>query len=165
MLKRNKWIIALLLLSLLVSSCGLLNSRIVTKTDSIFIDKTKLVTTRIVDTIITIKSDTLKFSFKQPQRDTTFSLTNKEGVKVLITLKNKYYYLSSISLPKQIPIKITEKVVEYRNVYVREKSKVVTKKSNYKQIAIVTLLIISILVIIFIFKQKIINYATQATFK
>lgn len=165
MLKRNKWIIPLLLLSLLVSSCGLLNSRIVTKTDSIFIDKTKLVTTRIVDTIITIKSDTLKFSFKQPQRDTTFSLTNKEGVKVLITLKNKYYYLSSISLPKQIPIKITEKVVEYRNVYVREKSKVVTKKSNYKQIAIVTLLIISILVIIFIFKQKIINYATQATFK
>lgn len=165
MLKRNKWIIPLLLLSLLVSSCGLLNSRIVTKTDSIFIDKTKLVTTRIVDTIITIKSDTLKFSFKQPQRDTTFSLTNKEGVKVLITLKNKYYYLSSISLPKQIPIKITEKVVEYRNVYVREKSKIVTKKSNYKQIAIVTLLIISILVIIFIFKQKIINYATQATFK
>jgi hypothetical protein len=165
MLKRNKWIIPLLLLSLLVSSCGLLNSRIVTKTDSIFIDKTKLVTTRIVDTIITIKSDTLKFSFKQPQRDTTFSLTNKDGVKVLITLKNKYYYLSSISLPKQIPIKITEKVVEYRNVYVREKSKVVTKKSNYKQIAIVTLLIISILVIIFIFKQKIINYATQTTFK
>jgi hypothetical protein len=165
MLKRNKWIIPLLLLSLLVSSCGLLNSRIVTKTDSIFIDKTKFVTTRIVDTIITIKSDTLKFSFKQPQRDTTFSLTNKDGVKVLITLKNKYYYLSSISLPKQIPIKITEKVVEYRNVYVREKSKVVAKKSNYKQIAIFTLSIISILVIIFIFKQKIINYATQTTFK
>jgi hypothetical protein len=165
MLKRNKWIIPLLLLSLLASSCGLLKTRIVTKTDSIFIDKTKLVTTRIVDTIITIKSDTLKFSFKQPQRDTTFSLTNKDGVNVLITLKNKYYYLSSISLPKQIPIKITEKVVEYRNVYVREKSKVVTKKSNYKQIAIVTLLIISILVIIFIFKQKIINYATQTTFK
>jgi len=143
----------------------LLKQRIVVKTDSIFIDKSKFITTRIVDTIITIKSDTLRFSFKQPQNDTTFSLTNEKGVKVLIELKNKYYYLSSVSLPKQIPIKITEKVVEYRNVYIRQKAKDVTSKWDIKRIAIVTLLIISILVIIFIYKQKIINYATQTTFK
>ena len=165
MQKRNKWTILLSLLLLLVSSCSSIRERIVTKTDSIFIDKTKFIKTRVIDTIITFKSDTSRFSFKQPQNDTTFTLTNKKGVKVLITLKNRYYYLSSISLPKQIPIKITEKTVEYRNVYVRQKSKVVTKKTNRKQIAIVTLLIISILVIIFIYKQKIINYATQTTFK
>jgi hypothetical protein len=165
MQRRSKWTITLLSLWLFVSSCGIFKERIVTKTDSIFIDKTKFVTTRIVDTIITIKSDTLRFSFKQPQSDTTFSLTNNKGVKVLITLKNKYYYLSSVSLPKQIPIKITEKVVEYRNVYIRQKAKVVKSKWDIKTIAIVTLLIISILVIIFIYKQKIINYATQTTFK
>jgi len=166
MQKRNKWTILLLSLLLLVSSCGLLKERIVTKTDSIFIDKTKTIFKRTVDTIVVIKSDTSKFSFKQPKRDTTFTLKDDKGTKVRITLKNEYYYLSSISLPKQIPIKITETTTEYRNIYIREKVKTIAKKTNVKKYAIATLLIVSFLVLIFIFKQKLINYATtQTTFK
>lgn len=146
-------------LLLLVSSCGLFKEKITTKTDSIFIDKTKTVLKKYVDTIVVIKSDTSRFSFKQPKRDTIFTLADDKGTKVRITLKNEYYYISSISLPKQIPIKITETTTEYRNIYIREKVKTVVKKTNVKKYAIATLLIVSFLLLIFIFKQKLINYA------
>jgi len=157
MQKRSKWIIPLSLLLLLVSSCGLFKEKLVTKTDSIFIDKTTIVTERIVDTIITIKSDTSSYTFTHPNKDTVFTLTDKSGGKVMIELKGNVYSLVSISAEKQVPITIKEKVVEYRNVYNRIKAKEVIKKPAISKLNIIIFLIISILVVIFIIKHKLLK--------
>ena len=157
MQKRNKWIIPLFLLSLVVSSCGIFKEKLMTKTDSIFIDKTTVITERIVDTIITIKSDTSSYTFTHPNKDTVFTLTGKSGSKVRIELKGDVYSLVSISGEKQVPITIKEKVVEYRNVYTRVKAKEVIKKPSISKLNIIIFLIISILVVIFIIKHKLLR--------
>ena len=128
-----------------------------TKTDSIFIDKTTIVTERIVDTIITIKSDTSSYTFIHPNKDTVFTLTGKSGGKVMIELKGDVYSLVSISAEKQVPITIKEKVVEYRNVYNRIKEKAVNKKPAIIKLNIIIFLIVSILVVIFIIKHKLLK--------
>lgn len=153
MLKRNKWALLFLLL-LALSSCGFFKQRIVTKTDSIFVDKTIVVKEREVDTIITIKSDTVSYSFTQPKKDTIFTLTDKGGSKVRVEFKNERYYLLSISGKKQVPIKIKEKVTEYKNVYIRQKSKDIVKKSNPSKFIFIFFAIIWVIVLIFIYKDK-----------
>lgn len=145
-----------MLLLLLSASCGIFKRRIVSKTDSVFIDRTKVVTERIVDTIVTIKSDTVEVSFTQPLRDTVFSLYGSNGGKVKIVYKNGVYSVASITKEKTVPIKIYEKKVEYRNIYVRDKDKKVeVKKINYDWLSF---LIISIIVAILVLKSNLKNY-------
>lgn len=153
---QSKWL--LLLLLLFCSSCGIYKTRQITKTDSIYIDRSVVVTERVVDTIITIKSDTVKYSFRQPQADTTINLSTSGGGKVTIKYLKGKYYITSIEREKAIPIKIYEKKVEYRNIYVRDKNKKVeVKRINYDWL---TFLIISIIVFILVLKSNLKNYAS-----
>jgi hypothetical protein len=161
MVTKSKWI--LLLLLLLSASCGIFKRRIVSKTDSVFIDRTKIVTERIVDTIVTIKSDTVEVSFTQPLRDTVFSLYGSNGGKVKIVYKNGVYSVASITKEKVVPIKIYEKKVEYRNIYVRDKDKSVqVKKINFDWLIF---LIIGIIVCTLVVKSKIKHYASRLSTK
>ena len=151
---RSRWI--LLPLFWLFASCGIFKAKIASKTDSIYIDRTKIVTERIVDTIVTIKSDTVEFSFKQPLKDTSFVLYSKNGGKAKIVYKNGVYSIASITKEKSVPIRITEKKVEYRNIYVRDKN----KKSEVKRMNLdwLSFLIIGIIVCILVAKSKIKHY-------
>lgn len=152
-----------MLLLLLSASCGIFKRRIVSKTDSVFIDRTKIVTERIVDTIVTIKSDTVEVSFTQPLRDTVFSLYGSNGGKVKIVYKNGVYSVASITKEKVVPIKIYEKKVEYRNIYVRDKDKSVqVKKINFDWLIF---LIIGIIVCTLVVKSKIKHYASRLSTK
>ena len=151
---RNRW--CFLLLLLFCSACGIFKKRSVTKTDSVFIDRTKIVTERVVDTIVTIKSDTVEFSFSQPLRDTSFVLYSNNGGKVKVVYTNGIYSIASITKEKSVPIKIREKKVEYRNIYVRDKDKKVeVKKINYDWLSF---LIISIIVCILVLKSNLKKY-------
>jgi len=155
-IKSKLWL--LLPLFLLLSSCGIFKTRTVLKIDSVYIDKTKIVTERIVDTIITIKSDTVKYSFSQPKRDTTLYLSTKNGGSVKIFYKNGLYSIASISAEKAVPIKIYEKKIEYRNVYIKQKGKSVVAKGNFNYSDFFIFLIISIIVLILVLKSKIKQY-------
>lgn len=150
-------LLKLSLLLLLLSSCGLFKKRVVYKTDSVFVDKSVIVTERVVDTIITIASDTTKYSFKQPLRDTSFTLS-KGGNKVNIQYKDGIYYLISIAEGKKIPVKLHEKKVEYRDIKTSVKSKNVEKKSTSFNLYLFIFLIISIIVLTLVLKSKIKNY-------
>lgn len=151
---RNRWYFLLLLL--FCSACGIFKKRSVTRTDSVFIDRTKIVTERVVDTVVTIKSDTVEFSFSQPLRDTSFVLYSKNGGKVKVVYTNGIYSIASITKEKSVPIKIREKKVEYRNIYVRDKDKKVeVKKINYDWLSF---LIISIIVCILVLKSNLKRY-------
>lgn len=151
---RNRWYFLLLLL--FCSACGIFKKRSVTRTDSVFIDRTKIVTERVVDTIVTIKSDTVEFSFSQPLRDTSFVLYSKNGGKVKVVYTNGIYSIASITKEKSVPIKIREKKVEYRNIYVRDKDKKVeVKKINLDWLSF---LIISIIVCILVLKSNLKKY-------
>lgn len=151
---RNRWYFLLLLL--FCSACGIFKKRSVTRTDSVFIDRTKIVTERVVDTIVTIKSDTVEFSFSQPLRDTSFVLYSKNGGKVKVVYTNGVYSIASITKEKSVPIKIREKKVEYRNIYVRDKDKKVeVKKINLDWLSF---LIISIIVCILVLKSNLKKY-------
>lgn len=150
-------LLKLSLIILLLSSCGLFKKRIVYKTDSVFIDKTKIETVRLVDTIVTLASDTNKYSFKQPLRDTSFTL-QKGGNKVEIEYKNGVYYIASINAAKKVPIKIYEKKIEYRDIYSKSKSKYVEKKSTNFSLYLFIFLIISIIVTTLVLKSKIKQY-------
>ena len=151
---RNRWFFLLLLL--FCSACGIFKKRFVTKTDSVFIDKTKIVTERVIDTVVTIKSDTVEFSFSQPLRDTSFVLYSKNGGKVKVVYTNGVYSIASITKEKSVPIKIREKKVEYRNIYVRDKDKKVeVKKINLDWLSF---LIISIIVCILVLKSNLKKY-------
>lgn len=145
----------------LLSSCGIFKTRTVVKLDSVFIDKTKVVTERIVDTIITIKSDTIKFSFSKPERDTTLYLSTKNGGSVRIIYKNGIYSIASITAEKAIPIKIYEKKIEYRNVFIKQKGKSVVAKGNFNYTDFFIFLIISIIVVILVLKSKLNQYASK----
>ncbi len=155
-LKSKCWV----LLLLLFSSCGLFKTRIVTKTDSIYIDRTKVVTERFVDTIITIKPDTTEYSFRQPLRDTTFTI-RKGASSVVVEYTNGIYYLSSITGQKYVPVKIYEKKIEYRNVYMKAKDKSVVAKGNFNYKDFFIFLIISIIVLILVLNQKIKTYVSS----
>lgn len=151
---RNRWYFLLLLL--FCSACGIFKKRSVTRTDSVFIDRTKIVTERVVDTIVTIKSDTVEFSFSQPLRDTSFVLYSRNGGKVKVVYTNGVYSIASITKEKSVPIKIREKKVEYRNIYVRDKDKKVeVKKINLDWLSF---LIISIIVCILVLKSNLKKY-------
>ena len=151
---RNRWYFLLLLL--FCSACGIFKKRSVTRTDSVFIDRTKIVTERVVDTIVTIKSDTVEFSFSQPLRDTSFVLYSKNGGKVKVVYTNGVYSIASITKEKSVPIRIREKKVEYRNIYVRDKDKKVeVKKINLDWLSF---LIISIIVCILVLKSNLKKY-------
>lgn len=151
---RNRWYFLLLLL--FCSACGIFKKRSVTRTDSVFIDRTKIVTERVVDTIVTIKSDTVEFSFSQPLRDTSFVLYSKNGGKVKVVYTNGVYSIASITKEKSVPIRIKEKKVEYRNIYVRDKDKKVeVKKINLDWLSF---LIISIIVCILVLKSNLKKY-------
>lgn len=151
---RNRWYFLLLLL--FCSACGIFKKRSVTRTDSVFIDRTKIVTERVIDTVVTIKSDTVEFSFSQPLRDTSFVLYSKNGGKVKVVYTNGVYSIASITKEKSVPIKIREKKVEYRNIYVRDKDKKVeVKKINYDWLSF---LIISIIVCILVLKSNLKKY-------
>lgn len=154
---KSKW---LLLLLPLFYSCGLFKTRIVTKTDSIYIDKTKVVTERFVDTIVTIKPDTVEFSFRKPLSDTTFTL-RKSGASVVVEYLNGIYYLKSITGQKSVPIKIYEKKVEYRNVYLKSRDKSVVAKSNFNYNYLFIFLIISIILLTLVLNQKIRTYVSS----
>ena len=144
------------MLLLFCSACGIFKKRSVTRTDSVFIDKTKIVTERVIDTVVTIKSDTGEFSFSQPLRDTSFVLYSKNGGKVKVVYTNGVYSIASITKEKSVPIKIREKKVEYRNIYVRDKDKKVeVKKINYDWLSF---LIISIIVCILVLKSNLKKY-------
>lgn len=151
---RNRWI--LLPLLLLFASCGIFKEKIASKTDSIYIDRTKIVTERVVDTLVTIKSDTVEVSFRQPLRDTSFVLYSKNGGKVKIIYRGGVYSIASVTKEKTVPIRITEKKVEYRNIYVRDKN----KKAEVKRMNLdwLSFLIISIIVCILVLKSNLKNY-------
>jgi hypothetical protein len=146
------------LLLLLLSSCSIFKTRTVLKTDSIFVDKTKIVTERIVDTVITIKTDTIKYSFIQPKKDTTLYLSTKNGGSVRIIYKNGIYTIASITAEKAIPIRIYEKKIEYRNVFIKQKGKSVVAKGNFNYSDFFIFLIISIIVITLVLKSKLKQY-------
>lgn len=143
---------------LLLSSCGIFKTRTVTRIDSVFVDKTKIVTERIVDTIVTIKSDTVKFSFSKPERDTTLYLSTKNGGSVRIIYKSGIYSIASIIAEKAIPIRIYEKKIEYRNVFIKQKGKSVVAKGNFNYSDFFIFLIISIIVITLVLKSKLKQY-------
>jgi len=148
---------------LLLSSCSIFKTRTVLKTDSVFVDRTKIVTERIVDTVITIKSDTVKFSFSKPERDTTLYLSTKNGGSVRIIYKNGIYSIASIIAEKAIPIKIYEKKIEYRNVFIKQKGKSVVAKGNFNYTDFFIFLIISIIVITLVLKSKLKQYVQTKT--
>jgi hypothetical protein len=148
---------------LLLSSCGIFKTRTVLKTDSVFVDRTKIVTERIVDTVITIKSDTVKFSFRKPERDTTLYLSTKNGGSVRIIYKSGIYSIASIIAEKAIPIKIYEKKIEYRNVFFKQKGKSVVAKGNFNYADFFIFLIISIIVITLVLKSKLKQYVQTKT--
>jgi hypothetical protein len=150
-------------LLLLLSSCGIFKTRTVIKTDSVFVDRTKVVTERIVDTIVTIKSDTVKFSFSKPERDTTLYLSTKNGGSVRIVYKNGIYSIASIIAEKAVPIKIYEKKIEYRNVFIKQKGKSVVAKGNFNYADFFIFLIISIIVITLVLKSKLKQYVQTKT--
>lgn len=158
-MKVSKWLFLLLLL--FCSACGIFKTRIVTKTDSVFIDKTKVVTERVVDTIITIKSDTITYSFTQPLKDTTINLSTNLGGKVTILYKDGRYYIKSIEREKAIPVKIYEKKIEYRNIYVKDKGKEVVAKGKSFNLDWLTFLIISIIVFILVLKSNLKKYVSS----
>lgn len=143
---------------LLLSSCGIFKTRTVTKIDSVFFDKTKIVTERIIDTIVTIKSDTVKFSFSKPERDTTLYLSTKNGGSVRIIYKSGIYSIASIIAEKAVPIRIYEKKIEYRNVFIKQKGKSVVAKGNFNYSDFFIFLIISIIVITLVLKSKLKQY-------
>jgi len=145
-------------LLLLLSSCGIFKTRTVTKIDSVFFDKTKIVTERIIDTIVTIKSDTVKFSFSKPERDTTLYLSTKNGGSVRIIYKSGIYSIASIIAEKAVPIRIYEKKIEYRNVFIKQKGKSVVAKRNFNYSDFFIFLIISIIVITLVLKSKLKQY-------
>jgi hypothetical protein len=149
---------SLCFLLLLLSSCGIFKTRTVTRIDSVFVDKTKIVTERIVDTIVTIKSDTVKFSFSKPERDTTLYLSTKNGGSVRIIYKSGIYSIASIIAEKAIPIRIYEKKIEYRNVFIKQKGKSVVAKGNFNYSDFFIFLIISIIVITLVLKSKLKQY-------
>jgi hypothetical protein len=151
----------LLSLSLLLASCGIFKTRTVTKIDSVYIDKTKVVTERVIDTLITIKSDTITYSFAQPARDTTINLSTKNGGKVTILYRGGRYYIKSIEREKAVPVKIYEKKVEYRNVYMNKKGKEVVAKGKSFNLDWLTFLIISIIVFILVLKSNLKNYVSS----
>ena len=148
-------------LLLLLTSCGIFKTRTVTRIDSLYIDRTRVVTERIVDTIVTIKSDTIKYSFVQPKRDTTLYLSTKNGGSVRILYKGGIYSIASITAEKAIPIKIYEKKIEYRNVFIKQKGKSVVAKGNFNYTDFFIFLIISIIVITLVLKSKLIQYASK----
>lgn len=146
-------------LCVLLASCGIFKKRYVTRTDSVYIDKSVITTERFVDTVITIKSDTVKYSFSQPTRDTTINLSTKNGGKVTIKYLKGQYYITSIEKEKSVPVKIYEKRVEYRDIYVRDKNKKVeVKKVNLDWLSF---LIVSIIVIILVLKSNLKKYASR----
>jgi hypothetical protein len=149
---------SLCFLLLLLCSCGVFKTRTVTRIDSVFVDKTKIVTERIVDTIVTIKSDTVKFSFSKPERDTTLYLSTKNGGSVRIIYKSGIYSIASIIAEKAIPIRIYEKKIEYRNVFIKQKGKSVVAKGNFNYSDFFIFLIISIIVITLVLKSKLKQY-------
>jgi hypothetical protein len=150
-------------LLLLLYSCGIFKTRIVTKTDSIYIDNTKIVTERIVDTIITLKSDTISYSFTQPLKDTIINLSTNGKNKVKIAYKKGVYSIVSIQGEKAIPIKIYEKKIEYRNVFIKQKGKSVVAKGNFNYSDFFIFLIISIIVITLVLKSKLKQYVQTKT--
>jgi len=150
-------------LLLLLSSCGIFKTRTVTKIDSVFFDKTKIVTERIIDTIVTIKSDTVKFSFSKPERDTTLYLSTKNGGSVRIIYKSGIYSIASIIAEKAVPIRIYEKKIEYRNVFIKQKGKSVVAKGNFNYSDFFIFLIISIIVITLVLKSKLKQYVQTKT--
>ena len=152
---------SLFVLLFLLSSCGIFKTRTVVKLDSVFIDRTKVVTERIVDTIVTIKSDTIKYSFVQPKKDTTLYLSTKNGGSVRILYKGGIYSIASITAEKAIPIKIYEKKIEYRNVFIKQKGKSVVAKGNFNYTDFFIFLIISIIVVILVLKSKLKQYASK----
>lgn len=157
MMIRNRWVLLLPFL-LLFCACGIFKTRIVTRIDSVYIDRTKIVTERIIDTIITINPDTNSYSFVQPSRDTTINLSTKNGGRVSILYKNGIYYITSINKEKAIPIKIYEKKIEYRNIKSVAKNKTVVSKGNFNYTNLFIFLIISIIVITLVLKSKIKHY-------
>lgn len=159
MVTKSKWLVLLLLF---FCSCGAFKTRIVTRTDSIYIDRTKVVTERIVDTFITIKPDTTEFSFKKPLRDTTFTL-RKNGSSIVIEYINGIYFLKSISGQKSVPVKIYEKKTEYRNVYAKSKDKNIVAKGNFNYTNLFIFLIISIIVLTLVLNQKLRTYVSSKT--
>lgn len=152
---------SLFVLLFLLSSCGIFKTRTVIKLDSVFIDKTKVVTERIVDTIVTIKSDTIKYSFVQPKKDTTLYLSTKNGGSVRILYKGGIYSIASITAEKAIPIKIYEKKIEYRSVFIKQKGKSVVAKGNFNYTDFFIFLIISIIVVTLVLKSKLTQYASK----
>ena len=146
---------------LLLTSCGIFKTRTVTKIDSLYIDRTRVVTERIVDTIVTIKSDTIKYSFVQPKKDTTLYLSTKNGGSVRILYKGGIYSIASITAERAIPIKIYEKKIEYRNVFIKQKGKSVVAKGNFNYTDFFIFLIISIIVITLVLKSKLNQYANK----
>lgn len=152
---------SLFVLLFLLSSCGIFKTRTVVKLDSVFIDRTKVVTERIVDTIVTIKSDTIKYSFVQPKKDTTLYLSTKNGGSVRILYKGGIYSIASITAEKAIPIKIYEKKIEYRNVFIKQKGKSVVAKGNFNYTDFFIFLIISIIVVTLVLKSKLTQYASK----
>lgn len=154
--KSKLWLFLPLLL--LLSSCGIFKTRTVVKIDSVFIDKTKIVTERFVDTVITIKSDTVKFSFSKPERDTTLYLSTNGWGQVKVIYKNGIYSIASIIAEKAVPIKIYEKKIEYRNVFIKQKGKSVVAKGNFNYADFFIFLIISIIVITLVLKSKLKQY-------
>jgi hypothetical protein len=152
-------------LLLLLTSCGIFKTRIVTKTDSLYIDNTKIVTERIVDTIITLKSDTISYSFTQPLKDTIINLSTNGKGKVKIAYKKGVYSIVSIQGEKSIPIKIYEKKVEYRNVFIKQKGKSVVAKGNFNYTDFFIFLIISIIVLTLVLKSNAIKYAKELSSK
>jgi hypothetical protein len=156
---------SLLFLLLLLSSCGIFKTRTVVRLDSVFVDRTKIVTERILDTIITLKSDTISYSFTQPLKDTIINLSTNGKGKVKIAYKKGVYTILSIQAEKSIPIKIYEKKVEYRNIFVKQKGKSVVAKGNFNYNDFFIFLIISIIVITLVLKSNAIKYAKELSSK
>ena len=152
-------------LLLLLTSCGIFKTRTVVRLDSVFVDRTKIVTERIVDTIITLKSDTISYSFTQPLKDTIINLSTNGKGKVKISYKKGVYTILSIQGEKYIPIKIYEKKVEYRNIFVKQKGKSVVAKGNFNYNDFFIFLIISIIVITLVLKSNAIKYAKELSSK
>lgn len=156
---------SLLFLLLFLTSCGIFKTRTVVRLDSVFVDRTKIVTERIVDTIITLKSDTISYSFTQPLKDTIINLSTNGKGKVKIEYKKGVYTILSIQGEKSIPIKIYEKKVEYRNIFVKQKGKSVVAKGNFNYNDFFIFLIISIIVITLVLKSNAIKYAKELSSK
>jgi hypothetical protein len=68
------------------------------------------------------------------------------------------YSIVSIQGEKSIPIKIYEKKVEYRNVFIKQKGKSVVAKGNFNYTDFFIFLIISIIVVTLVLKSKLKQY-------